>query len=162
MRTQPVVPCLWFDAEAEAAASFYVSLIPDSAVTKVTRTPMDTPSGGPTAGKVLTVEFTLGGMRYVALNGGPKYRFTEAVSLQILCDDQAEVDHLWNALVDGGEPSRCGWLKDRWGLSWQIVPTQLAKLLGDPDPGRAKRAMAAMLTMDRIDIPAVERAADGR
>ncbi len=158
--TQKVTPCLWFDGQAEQAANYYVSLLPDSRIDRVVRSPGDTPSGP--AGMVLTVEFTLAGNKFVGLNGGPQYRFTEAVSFQITCADQAEVDRLWAALTDGGEPGRCGWLKDRWGLSWQIVPTRLVQLLNDADAGRARRAMQAMLTMTKIDVAALERAADGR
>jgi len=157
---QKVIPFLWFDGQAEDAARYYVSLLPDSRIERVTRSPADTPSGP--EGMVLTVEFTLAGTRYVGLNGGPRFRFTEAVSFQIACRDQAEVDRLWAALCDGGSESQCGWLKDRWGLSWQVVPTRLHELLGDPDPGRARRAAEAMLRMKKIDIAELERAADGR
>jgi predicted 3-demethylubiquinone-9 3-methyltransferase (glyoxalase superfamily) len=157
---QKVIPFLWFDGQAEEAARFYVSLLPDSRIEKITQSPADTPSGP--AGAVLTVEFTLAGIRYVGLNGGPMYKFTEAVSFQIACADQAEVDRLWSALTDGGTPGRCGWLKDRWGLSWQIVPTRLPELLKDADPGRSRRAMQAMMGMGKIDIGALERAAEGR
>jgi predicted 3-demethylubiquinone-9 3-methyltransferase (glyoxalase superfamily) len=159
MTMQKVTPCLWFDGQAEQAARFYVSLIPDSRIEKVSRSPVDTPSGP--AGSVLTVEFTLAGSRFIALNGGPMYSFTEAVSFQIACADQAEVDRLWPALLDGGTESQCGWLKDRWGLSWQIVPARLLQLLGDPDPARSRRAAQAMLTMKKINIAELERAADG-
>lgn len=155
---QKIIPCLWFDGQAEAAARFYTSLLPDSRVDRVMRSPTDTPSGP--AGTVLMVEFTLAGQKYVGLNGGPQFPFTEAVSFQIMCADQAEVDRLWAALTaDGGSPSACSWLKDRWGLSWQIVPTRLIELIQDPDPARAKRAMEAMMTMTKIDIAAIERAA---
>jgi predicted 3-demethylubiquinone-9 3-methyltransferase (glyoxalase superfamily) len=157
---QKVTPYLWFDGQAEEAARFYSSLFPDSRIERITRSPADTPSGP--AGMVLTVEFTLSGVRFVALNGGPHYKFTEAVSLQIACSDQAEVDRLWGALTEGGLPGPCGWLKDRWGLSWQLVPTRLHELLADPDPERARRAMEAMLKMSKLDIAALERAADGR
>jgi predicted 3-demethylubiquinone-9 3-methyltransferase (glyoxalase superfamily) len=157
---QKVTPFLWFDGQAEQAARFYVSLFPSSRVEYVTRSPADTPSGP--AGTVLTVEFTLSGTRFIALNGGPHFRFTEAVSFQIACADQAEVDRLWSALSEGGEPGHCGWLKDRWGLSWQVVPTRLPELLSDPDPQRSRRAMEAMLKMGKLDIAALERAADGR
>src|SRR5262249_23593668 len=152
-------PFLWFDGQAEQAAKFYVSLLPDSLIERVTRSPADTPSGP--AGMVLTVEFTLGGSHFVGLNGGPQYRFTEAVSFQIACKDQAEVDRLWAALSDGGSEGPCGWLKDRWGLSWQVVPTRLHELLADPDPNRARRAMQAMLKMKKLNIAELERAADG-
>lgn len=157
---QKIVPCLWFNGQAEQAANFYVSLLPDSRVDKVIRSPADTPSGP--AGMVLVVEFTLAGNKYSGLNGGPQFPFTEAVSFQVYCDDQAEVDRLWAALSDGGAPNVCGWLKDRWGLSWQIVPKRLMQLLKDPDPARAKRAMEAMMAMGKIDIAAIEKAADGR
>ncbi len=156
---QKVTPCLWFDGHAEQAAAFYTSLLPDSRVDRVVRSPADTPSGS--AGTVLLVEFTLAGNRFTGLNGGPQFPFTEAISLQIDCEDQAEADRLWDALCEGGTPSRCGWLKDRYGLSWQIVPTRLTELLADPDADRARRAMEAMLPMSRLDIAAIERAADG-
>ncbi|MGA8210569.1 MAG: VOC family protein [Nocardioidaceae bacterium] len=152
-----ITTCLWFDTEGEEAARFYCSVVPDSRITGIDRYP----EGGPRpAGTALTVNFELGGRPYVALNGGPEFRFTEAVSFQIACADQDEVDHYWKALTDGGEESMCGWLKDRYGLSWQIVPDGLSDLLGDPDPGRAGRAMASMMTMRRIDIAEVRRAAD--
>ena len=157
---QKVTPCLWFDGQAEQAARYYVSLLPDSRIDRVVRSPADTPSGP--AGMVLVVEFTLAGSKFTGLNGGPQFKFTEAVSFQIACQDQAEVDRLWSALSDGGSPGRCGWLKDRWGLSWQIVPTRLHQLLADPDPDRARRATEAMLKMDKLIIADMERAADGR
>jgi predicted 3-demethylubiquinone-9 3-methyltransferase (glyoxalase superfamily) len=153
-------PCLWFDGAAEEAADFYTSLLPDSRVDKVWRSPAETPSGP--AGMVLTVDFTLNGQRFQGLNGGPEFDFNEAVSFVIECEDQAEVDRLWDALTaDGGEPGPCGWLKDRFGLSWQIVPRQLNELVEDPDPERARRAMEAMLTMGKIDVAELQRAADG-
>lgn len=155
---QKVTPCLCFDGQAEEAASFYVSQLPDSRIERVTRSPVETP-GGP-VGAVMVVEFTLAGTRYVALNA-PQFQFSEAVSFMIACDDQAEVDRLWAALTDGGTESRCGWLKDRWGVSWQVTPTRLMQLISDPDAGRARRAMGAMMTMGKIDIAALERAADG-
>ena len=152
-------PCLWFDGDAEEAASFYVTLLPESHIDKVWRTPADTPSGP--AGMVLTVDFTLGGQKFQGLNGGPPFTFNEAVSFVIDCEDQAEVDRLWDALTaSGGEPGPCGWLKDRYGLSWQIVPRRLDELLNDPDPERARRAMDAMLKMGKIDVAELERAAD--
>ncbi len=156
---QKVTPYLWFDGQAEEAARYYVSLLPDSRIDRVMRSPADNPSGP--AGMILTVEFTLGGNKLVGLNGGPQYKFTEAVSFQIACNDQAEVDRLWTALSDGGEPGPCGWLKDRWGLSWQIVPTRLFELLADPNPKRAQRAMQAMLKMTKLNIAEMERAAEG-
>ena len=154
-----VVPCLWFDGEAEEAANFYASVVPDSHVDAVHRSPADYPSGR--KGDVLTVEFTLAGRTYTALNGGPHFTFTEAVSFQIHCDDQAEVDRLTAALSAVPQAEQCGWVKDKYGLSWQIVPRRMLALMSDPDAGRARRAMQAMMTMKRIDIAAVERAADG-
>ena len=152
-------PCLWFDGKAEEAAEFYSGLLPDSRIDKVWRSPADTPSGP--AGMVLTVDFTLTGQRFQGLNGGPEFAFNEAVSFVIECEDQAEVDRLWDALTaDGGEPGPCGWLKDRFGLSWQIVPRQLNELVEDPDPERARRAMEAMLEMGKIDVAKLQRAAD--
>ena len=156
---QKITPCLWFDGDAEEAAAFYVTLLPDSRIDRVLRSPADTPSGP--AGSVLTVEFTLAGTQYVALNGGPEFRFTEAVSFQIHCADQTEVDRLWASMAEGGTEVACGWIKDRWGLSWQIVPVRLEQLIHDPDPGRARRAMEAMMKMVKIDIATLERAADG-
>lgn len=154
---RPLTPCLWFHGDAEAAAALYVSLLPDSRIDRLFRSPVDTP-GGP-AGSVLTVEFTLLGQRYLGMNGGPQAPFNEAVSFQIHCDTQAEVDRLWAALGAGGQELACGWLKDRWGLTWQIVPVRLEELLRDPDPARARRAMEAMMTMVKLDIAALERAA---
>jgi predicted 3-demethylubiquinone-9 3-methyltransferase (glyoxalase superfamily) len=152
-------PCLWFDGNAEEAARFYADLLPGSSVEKVWRSPAETPSGP--AGMVLTVDFTVAGQRLQGLNGGPDFRFNEAVSFVIECEDQAEVDRLWDALTaDGGQPGPCGWLKDRFGLSWQIVPRRLEELLDDPDAGRARRAMEAMLKMGKIEVAELERAAD--
>jgi predicted 3-demethylubiquinone-9 3-methyltransferase (glyoxalase superfamily) len=152
-------PCLWFDGTAQDAAEFYAMLLPDSHVDRIWRSPADTPSGP--AGMVLTVDFTLLGSRVQGLNGGPDFQFNEAISFVVECDDQAEVDRLWEALTaDGGEPGPCGWLKDRFGLSWQIVPRELNVLVDDPDPERARRAMEAMLKMGKIEIEDVRRAAD--
>ena len=152
-----IVPCLWFDGDAEAATAFYVSLLADSRVTAVNRSPVDTPSGP--AGSVLTVQLVLAGHEYVALNGGPNFRFTEAVSFMVMTEDQAETDRLWDALIaDGGSENACGWLKDRWGLSWQITPRRLMDLTTDPDPARAAAAMQSMMTMRKIDIAALDRA----
>jgi predicted 3-demethylubiquinone-9 3-methyltransferase (glyoxalase superfamily) len=157
--SKKITPCLWFDHNAEEAANFYASLLPDSRVGKITRSPADNPSGP--AGMVLTVEFTVAGQEFVGLNGGPEFPFTEAVSFMIHCEDQAEVDRLWDLLIaDGGKPVQCGWLRDRFGLSWQIVPKRMLELLDDPDGGKAKRAMEAMLKMVKIDIAEVERAAN--
>jgi predicted 3-demethylubiquinone-9 3-methyltransferase (glyoxalase superfamily) len=154
-----ITPFLSFDGQAEEAAQFYVSLLPDSQIDRVTRSPVDTP-GGP-AGTVLLVEFTVAGSPYIALNT-PGFTFTEAVSFLIACEDQAETDRLWAALTaNGGSEIACGWLKDRWGVFWQITPTRLMELIRDPDPDRARRAMEAMMNMIKIDIAEVERAADG-
>jgi predicted 3-demethylubiquinone-9 3-methyltransferase (glyoxalase superfamily) len=153
-----IKPVLWFDGQAEQAAAFYVGLLPDSHIDSVAHSVADTPAGP--AGMTLTVEFTLAGRPFQGLNGGPEFRFNEAVSFAVECEDQAEVDRLWEALTaDGGEPGPCGWLKDRWGLSWQIVPRRLVELLGDANPGRARRAAEAMLKMGKIEIAEIERAA---
>jgi predicted 3-demethylubiquinone-9 3-methyltransferase (glyoxalase superfamily) len=157
--SEKIVPCLWFDGNAEEAANFYAGLLPDSRVVAVHRSAADTPSGK--EGSVLTVEFVVAGQNFVGLNGGPHFKFNEAVSFQIMCDDQSEVDRLSDALSVVPEAEQCGWVKDRFGLSWQIVPRRMLALLGDPDPARAKRAMAAMLEMKRIDIAKIETAADG-
>jgi predicted 3-demethylubiquinone-9 3-methyltransferase (glyoxalase superfamily) len=154
-----IAPCLWFDGTAEEAATFYVSLFPDSRIDNVMRSPADTPSGA--EGTVLTVEFTLDGQRFIGLNGGPHFRFNEAVSFTIDCVDQAEVDQLWNELSADESAEQCGWVKDRFGLSWQIIPKALPELLGDPDPAKARRVMQAMLKMKKIDVAALERARDG-
>jgi len=154
-----ITPCLWFDGKAEQAAEFYVTLLPDSHVGKVWRTPADTPSGP--EGTVLTVDFTLAGQQFQGLNGGPDFKFNEAISFVIDCEDQAEVDRLWAALTEnGGEASVCGWLKDRFGVSWQIVPRRLNELIQDEDKERARRAMEAMLKMGKIEIDELERAAE--
>ncbi|ADO68160.1 VOC family protein [Stigmatella aurantiaca] len=152
-----ITPCLWFNGQAEEAANFYVSLLPHSRVDRVVRSPADNPSTR--AGDVLTVEFTLAGQPYIGLNGGPQFPFTEAVSFSIDCEDQAEVDRLWEVLVQGGgSHGPCGWLKDRYGLSWQIVPRALTKMLRDADREAAGRAMQAMMKMGKIDIAGIERA----
>ena len=153
-----ITPFLLFDGQAEEAARFYVTLLPDSQIDRVMYWPGDTP--GDAASEVLTVEFTFGGTQFVALNG-PQASFTEAVSFQIACADQAEVDRLWAALSAGGSEGPCGWLKDRWGVSWQVTPTRLLELIADPEPIRARRAMEAMMKMGKIDVAEVERAANG-
>jgi predicted 3-demethylubiquinone-9 3-methyltransferase (glyoxalase superfamily) len=156
---EKITPFLSFDGQAEEAARFYVSLLPDSRIDRVIHSPMETP-GGP-AGTVLLVEFTLAGRSYNALNT-PGFTFTEAVSFMITCADQAETDRLWAALTsNGGSEVACGWLKDRWGLFWQVTPARMLELLKDPDPNRARRAMEAMVQMIKIDIAEVERAANG-
>jgi predicted 3-demethylubiquinone-9 3-methyltransferase (glyoxalase superfamily) len=151
-------PCLWFDGNAEEAARFYTSLIPNSSIDKLWRSPADTPSGP--AGTLLTVDFTLDGQRFQGLNGGPEFKFNEAVSFVLECEDQAEIDRLWEAFgADGGEPGPCGWIKDRFGVSWQVTPRRLNELVEDPDPERARRAMEAMLKMGKIEVAELERAA---
>jgi predicted 3-demethylubiquinone-9 3-methyltransferase (glyoxalase superfamily) len=158
--TSRVSPFLWFDHEAEAAAALYVSLIPNSAIQSVTR--FGDPAQGQTP-SVVVVEFTLDGVAFKAMNGGPGHPFADAISIYVDCNNQSEVDDLYGRLTDnGGAAGPCGWLKDKFGLSWQIVPSQLPTLLSDPDAGRAQRAMQAMLGMTKIDIAAVQRAADNR
>jgi predicted 3-demethylubiquinone-9 3-methyltransferase (glyoxalase superfamily) len=150
-----LTPWLWFDTQGEEAAEFYTSVFPNSKIVEVTRYG----SAGPRPeGTAMTVSFDLDGQRFVALNGGPDFSFTEAVSFQAACADQDEVDYYWTALSEGGEEGPCGWLKDRYGLSWQIVPTALYELLSDPDPERAQRVMGAMLEMKKIEIAELERA----
>ena len=152
-----ITPCLWFDTEAEEAAQFYTSVFPNSRIVHVSHYG----SAGPRpAGMVLEVEFELNGRSFLALNGGPDFTFSEATSLQADCKDQDEVDRLWVTLSEGGEEGPCGWLKDRYGLSWQIVPSVMYELIADPDPERAQRAIAAMLQMGKLDIAELERAAD--
>jgi predicted 3-demethylubiquinone-9 3-methyltransferase (glyoxalase superfamily) len=160
-----VTPCLWFDDQARPAAEFYVSVFPHSRILQIAhygeagqdhhRRPV---------GSVMTVQFELDGQQFVGLNGGPLFTFSEAVSLQINCESQAEVDHYWDKLSAGGDPAaqQCGWLKDRYGLSWQVVPTMLTDLMVDPDPARSQRAMAALMQMKKLDIAALQKAADGR
>ena len=156
-----VSPCLWFNGEAEEAAKFYVSLLPDSKIEKVQKNTIDSPAGK--AGSVLVVEFTLAGQSFMALNGGVKMEYTHAVSFKIDCADQAEVDRLWDALLaNGGRTEQCGWLKDRYGVSWQIVPTALVKYLGGPDTAGAQRAMQAMMQMVKLDIEGLKRAYEGK
>jgi predicted 3-demethylubiquinone-9 3-methyltransferase (glyoxalase superfamily) len=155
-----VTPCLWFDGKAEEAARFYTSLIPNSRIVDVQRSPSDTPSGP--EGMVLTVEFELDGRSYIGLNGGPEFTFNEAISLQVECEDQAEVDKYWDGLLaDGGEPSVCGWLRDKYGLSWQVTPKRLLEMYTSPDRDAARRAMDKMLTMTKLDIEPLERAFAG-
>jgi predicted 3-demethylubiquinone-9 3-methyltransferase (glyoxalase superfamily) len=154
---QKIVPNLWFDGQAEQAAEFYCSVFPNSRVVTVARY---TEAGPGPAGSVMTVEFELDGDRFVGINGGPEFTFSEAVSFQITCADQAEIDRYWAALTDGGEEGPCGWLKDRFGLSWQVVPAGMDELFSDPDSGRARRAMEAMFGMRKLDLAALRAAAD--
>ena len=155
-----ITPCLWFDGKAEEAAQFYVSLLPDSHIDGVLRSPAGNPSTP--AGAVLTVDFTVAGQKFQGLNGGPDFTFNEAVSFQIDCEDQAEVDRLWNALSEnGGQPGPCGWIKDRFGLSWQVIPRVLGRMLSDPDTEAAGRAMEAMLKMGKMEVAELESAFRG-
>ncbi len=151
-----ITACLWFDTEGEDAAKFYTSVFPNSRIVDVARYG----SAGPREeGAVMTVEFELDGHKFVALNGGPDFTFNEAISFQVSCKTQEEVDAFWSTLSEGGEEGPCGWLKDKYGVSWQIVPTRLPELLGDPDREKAQRVMQAMLKMKKIEIDALERAA---
>jgi 2-polyprenyl-6-hydroxyphenyl methylase/3-demethylubiquinone-9 3-methyltransferase len=155
-----ITTCLWFDKNAEEAANFYAATFPDSKVTKVNKAPTDYPNGK--AGDVLTVEFTVLGQAFVGLNGGPMFKFTEAVSFQVFTETQEETDRYWNAIVsNGGKESACSWCKDRFGLSWQIVPRALIEAMHDPDKAASKRAMEAMMTMTKIDIAKIEAARRG-
>jgi predicted 3-demethylubiquinone-9 3-methyltransferase (glyoxalase superfamily) len=156
---QKIVPFLWFDDKAEEAVNFYVSIFKNSKVGRVTRYGDAGP--GP-KGSVMSATFQLEGQEFYALNGGPMFKFTEAISLFVNCETQTEVDELWEKLSAGGEESRCGWLKDKYGLSWQIIPTVLGRMLGDQDPDKAKRVMNAMLQMGKIDIARLQQAYDGK
>jgi predicted 3-demethylubiquinone-9 3-methyltransferase (glyoxalase superfamily) len=155
---QKIIPNLWFDTEAEEAADFYISVFENSRIVNVTHYTEGAPRP---AGMVMTVEFELDGQRFVGINGGPQFTFDEAVSFQINCETQEEIDYYWERLSEGGEEGPCGWLKDRCGLSWQVVPTGMEDLFADQDPERAQRAMQAMLGMGKLDIAALRRAADG-
>jgi predicted 3-demethylubiquinone-9 3-methyltransferase (glyoxalase superfamily) len=156
-----ISPCLWFDGKAKEAAEFYTSIFPNSRIDTVDRSPGETPSG-PTD-MVLTVNFTLDGRSFIGLNGGPDFKFNEAISLSIDCDDQAEVDRYWDALLaDGGEESVCGWLKDRFGVSWQVIPRQLPEMMNSSDRAAAARVLEAMLKMVKIDVAELERAYKGQ
>jgi predicted 3-demethylubiquinone-9 3-methyltransferase (glyoxalase superfamily) len=153
---KPITPCLWFDTEGEEAAEFYTSVFPNSKIVSILRFG----SAGPRdEGTVMTVSFELNGQPFTALNGGPDFTFNEAVSFEVLCENQEEVDRYWETLSDGGEEGVCGWLKDRFGVSWQITPTRLYELIEDPDPEKSQRAMEAMLGMKKIEIEGLERAA---
>jgi predicted 3-demethylubiquinone-9 3-methyltransferase (glyoxalase superfamily) len=154
-----IVPHLWYSAKAHEAAAFYASIIPGSRVESVTDLPADSPSGP--AGSVQVVEFVLAGQPFQAINAGPLDSFNHAVSFVVNCEDQAEIDRLWNALSDGGQVEQCGWLKDRYGLSWQIVPTMLGEMMKDPNRSRAKRVAEAMLKMVKLDIAGLRAAYDG-
>jgi predicted 3-demethylubiquinone-9 3-methyltransferase (glyoxalase superfamily) len=153
---QKVTPCLWFDDQGEEAAEFYTSIFPNSRITDISRYGETGPG---TPGAAMTVAFELDGQPFTALNGGPQFTFSEAVSFQVACDGQDEVDRYWNTLAEGGEEGPCGWLKDRFGLSWQVFPKRLPELLADPDREKSQRVMAAMLKMKKIDVGELERAA---
>lgn len=156
---QKTTICLWFDTQAEEAARFYVSLFENSSIGSISYyTPSSAEESGQPEKSVLTVDFVLDGQTYMAMNGGPIFKFTHATSIIINCDSQEEVDHFWNALGEGGEFEQCGWLTDRYGLSWQIVPTELQRLLGDPDPVKSEKVMVAMLKMSKLDIAALQDA----
>jgi len=161
---QPIIPCLWFDSEAEEAARFYTGVFRNSRIVAITRYPeAGHEIHGRPAGSVLTVEFELNGHPFTALNGGPHFKFNEAISFQIMCQDQEEVDYYWNSLGEGGDPAaqQCGWLKDKYGLSWQVVPVGMVEMLNDRDRRKANRAMEAMLKMKKLDIAELQRAFEG-
>jgi predicted 3-demethylubiquinone-9 3-methyltransferase (glyoxalase superfamily) len=158
MQSDGFTTCLWFDGQAEEAAEYYTSIFPNSSIGRIGHY---TEAGPGPAGSVLAVEFEANGQRFVALNGGPEFTFDEAISFQIYCDDQDEVDHYWSTLTEGGEESVCGWVKDRFGLSWQVIPKGLLELIGDPDPEKAARATQAMLAMRKLDIREIEKAHAG-
>ncbi len=161
MSSEKISPCLWFDGRAEEAAAFYVSVFPDSRIDRVVKSALDTP--GAKSGCVILVEFTLKGQSFKALNGGPHDAFNDAISLFINCADQAEVDRLWDSLTgDGGKPVQCGWLKDKFGVSWQIVPEAMMDMMMQPDPEKARRVMAAMMQMVKLDIEKLKQAYDGQ
>jgi predicted 3-demethylubiquinone-9 3-methyltransferase (glyoxalase superfamily) len=156
--TQRITPCLWFDGQAEEAARFYVSIFRNSRITAMSRYGDTGP--GP-KGSVMTSGFELDGQAFTGLNGGPMFKFTEAISMVVNCETQAEVDHYWDRLSDGGQPGQCGWLKDRFGVSWQVVPSNLAQMLTDPDRAKSKRTLDAMLKMRKLDIATLEKAHAG-
>jgi predicted 3-demethylubiquinone-9 3-methyltransferase (glyoxalase superfamily) len=165
MTAPALVPCLWFDTQAEEAARFYTGIFQNSGIGTISRYgEAGREVHGRPAGSVMTVEFELNGQPFTALNGGPHFKFNEAVSFQIMCRTQDEVDHYWNRLSQGGDPKtqQCGWLKDKYGLSWQVVPTVLAEMMSDPDKEKSGRAMEAMLQMKKLDIAALKTAFDGR
>jgi predicted 3-demethylubiquinone-9 3-methyltransferase (glyoxalase superfamily) len=159
MTTDGFTTCLWFDGQGEEAAHYYVSVFKNSSIGRIERYPEGAPQP---AGSVLTVEFTANGHKFIALNGGPEFKFNEAISFMISCQDQEEVDYYWTKLTEGGgEPGPCGWLKDRYGVSWQVIPDRLIELTTDPDQEKASRAIKAMMEMGKIDIAALEKAVAG-
>jgi predicted 3-demethylubiquinone-9 3-methyltransferase (glyoxalase superfamily) len=162
MLKHKITPCLWFDTEAEEAASFYTSVFENSRIKRINRYgKAGREVHGKDAGSVLTVEFEIDGQPFVALNGGPLFKFNEAVSFQVFCDTQNEIDYFWDALSRGGTESRCGWLKDKYGVSWQIVPSALPQMLADADVAKSERAMNALLQMTKLDLDALRRACAG-
>jgi predicted 3-demethylubiquinone-9 3-methyltransferase (glyoxalase superfamily) len=163
MQIHTITPCLWFDDQAEEAASFYTSIFKDSKITNVSRYgEAGKEIHGKQPGSAMVVAFELAGQAFTALNGGPQFKFSEAISLQVGCATQAEVDYFWARLSEGGAESQCGWLKDRYGLSWQIIPDELPAVMSDPDPAKSQRAMQAMFGMRKLDIAALKRAAAGK
>ena len=160
MNVQKITPHLWYTKEAEEAAAFYVSIFPDSRITRVSALPSESPSGPPESVKV--VEFELFGQAFTAFSAGPLDAFNHSISFMVNCRDQAEIDRYWNALLQGGSPEQCGWLKDRYGVSWQIAPTVLGEMMADPDRAKAKRACDAMLNMVKLDIAALQAAYRGK
>ena len=155
---QKITPFLWFDANAEEAVAFYTSIFPNSSIQQVDRYGKDSPG---TEGTVMVIAFTLNGQAFMALNGGPVYQFSPATSFVVSCEDQAEVDHYWDHLIEGGQADQCGWLTDKFGVTWQIVPKELDEMLADPDPQKAYRAMQAMLKMVKLDIAELRKAFEG-
>lgn len=163
MTANPMIsPCLWFDTQAEEAANFYVSIFENSKILRILRySEAGQEIHGKPAGSVLTVEFELNGQRFVALNGGPEFKFSEAVSFEINCETQQEIDHYWNSLVEGGEEGPCGWLKDKYGVSWQVTPAILSEMLSDENDEKAHRVMDAILQMKKLDLAAIQKAYAG-
>jgi len=162
--TSKIVPCLWFDSEGEDAARFYTGIFPDSRISHIERFPaIGQEIHGKPAGSVMTVSFELAGQPFTALNGGPHFKFNEAVSLQVMCDSAEELDHFWSRLGEGGpvEAQQCGWLKDKFGLSWQIIPKRMLEMMADPDKAKVQRVFGAMLQMKKLDLAALERAFNG-
>jgi len=160
---QKITPCLWFDTQAEEAANFYVSIFNNSKIRSISRYGKEGfEIHGQPAGTVMAVEFEIEGQAYVGLNGGPLFKFNEAVSFQVHCKTQEEIDYFWGQLTEGGQESRCGWLKDKYGLSWQVVPSALKEMLSDPDPAKSQRVTKAFLQMQKFDIAALKKAYDGR
>jgi predicted 3-demethylubiquinone-9 3-methyltransferase (glyoxalase superfamily) len=160
---KPIMPCLWFESQAEEAARYYTSLFKNSKIIDVTHYgPSASKASGRPAGSVMTVTFEINGQEFMALNGGPEFKFTEAISMVVRCKSQEEIDEFWNNLSKGGTPSVCGWLKDKYGLSWQIVPESIDKMLSDKDPARSDRVMAAVVNMKKLDMQALEDAYEGK